>query len=272
MAPQFENESEREAMNYSLMPFLSMRGAGGADIRTALRERDSLARGANIRNLDLLDALVQELEALPWKIRVDHCQEHDGDFHLAVVATDLGRNLDVGDCVNAGLFMQNSERGAFATIACERVFRVACQNGALVECEATQSLQITPSKQMHVAGTQRWQKKMPEVIARSFSAEGLDIDLARFRATIERMLVTPYEFLCNLEAQRLISADEHSSIQAFFDEAADFSLYGLINAVTRVAHRLRQSDSWTRAFEIERLGGEILRGDHNIPAWDRVRA
>jgi hypothetical protein len=260
-------------MNHSLMPFLSVKDAGGSDIRTVLRERGSTAGGTNIRNLDLLDALVEELQSLPWQIRVDHCHEQDGDLHLAVLATDLGRNLDVGDCVNAGFFMQNSERGSFATIACERVFRVACQNGALVECETTQSLQITPSKHINLAdGRQRWQTKLPEVIARSFSAEGLDIDLARFRATIEQLLVTPYELLCNLEAQGLISADEQSSIQAFFDDAADFSLYGLINAVTQVAHRLRQSDSWTRAFEIERLGGEILRGDHSLPAWDRVRA
>jgi hypothetical protein len=69
----------------------------------------------------------------------------------------------------------------------------------------------------------------------------------------------------------LISADEQSDIQAAFDEAADFSLYGLINAVTQSAHRLRSSDAWTRAFQIERLGGEILRGDHNLPVWDLVR-
>jgi hypothetical protein len=259
-------------MNHSLMPFPSMKDAGGSDIRTVLRERSRMASGANIRNLDLLDALVEELRSLPWQFHVDHCHEDDGDLHLAVVATDLGRNLDVGDRVNAGFFMQNSERGAFATLACERLFRVACENGALLECEAAQSLQITPSIQINRAdNARRWQKKLPEIVARSFSAEGLDVDLARFRATIEQMLVTPYELLCNLEAQGLISASEQSAIQAAFDDAADFSLYGLINAVTQVAHRLRRSDAWTRAFQIERLGGEILRGDHNLPAWDLVR-
>jgi hypothetical protein len=85
------------------------------------------------------------------------------------------------------------------------------------------------------------------------------------------MLVTPYELLRNLEAQGLVSGSEQSAIQASFDDAADFSLYGLINAVTQVAHRLRLSDAWNRAFQIERLGGEILRGDHNLPAWDLVR-
>src|SRR5262249_35614545 len=107
---------------------------------------------------------------------------------------------------------------------------------------------------------------------RSFSAEHLDVDLARFRATTQQLLTTPYEFLCNLEAQGLITAEEQSAIQTAFDDEADFSLYGLINAVTRIAHRMRSSDAWARAFEIERLGGEILRGDHNLPAWDPVSA
>jgi hypothetical protein len=72
--------------------------------------------------------------------------------------------------------------------------------------------------------------------------------------------------LCNLKAQGVISSEAQSDVQAAFDEAADYSLYGLINAVTQVAHRLRKSDGWTRAFQIERLGGEVLRGDHNLPA------
>ena len=136
----------------------------------------------------------------------------------------------------------------------------------VLECEPGQSLEISGQRDVG-----DWQKKLTEVVARSFSADGLDIDLARFHATTQQMLLTPYELLCNLEAQGLISADEQSDVQAAFDEAADFTLYGLINAVTQAAHRLRSSDAWTRAFQMERLGGEILRGDHNLPAWDLVR-
>jgi len=249
------------------MPFPSSKDAGGSDIRTVLRERRRSESRDAIDNLQLLDELVENLRSLPWQFQVDHCHENNGDLHIAVLAADLGRNLDVGDRVNAGFFMQNSERGAFDTLACERVFRVACQNGALLECETGQSLEISRAD-----GFMGWQKKLHEVVARSFSADGLDVDLARFRATTQQMVVTPFELLCNLESQGLISDDEQSNIQAAFDDAADFTMYGLINAVTQVAHRLRSSDSWTRAFQIERLGGEILRGDHNLPVWDLVRS
>jgi hypothetical protein len=252
-------------MKHSLMPFPSTSKTGGPDIRSALRERRRDVSENCIDNLALLDELVEALRALPWHYQVDHCHEDSGDLHVAVFADDLGRNLDVGDRVNAGFFLQNSERGAFETLACDRVFRVACENGALLECEKGQSLEISGD-----VGRRGWQAKLQKVVERSFSADGLDVDLARFRVTTQQMLLTPYEMLCNLEAQGLISADEQSDIQAAFDEAADFSMYGLINAVTQVAHRLRSSDDWIRAFQVERLGGQILRGDHNQPAWDLV--
>jgi hypothetical protein len=210
-----------------------------------------------------LDELAEMLRSLPWKFQVDHCYEDDGNLHLALLAVDLGRDLDRGDHVNAGFYLQNSERGAFSTIACERVFRVACENGALIECEKGQSAELSASGD--------WRPELHAIIGRCFSAEGLDVDLARFRATTQEMLLTPFELLCSLEAQGLISTDEHCDIQAAFDDAADYTLYGLINAVTQIAHRHRRSDSWTRAFDIERLGGEILRGDHNLPSWSFAR-
>jgi hypothetical protein len=253
-------------MNYSLLPFASARNAGGPDLRWALRERNRVVGNHSIDNLTLLDELVDALRSLPWQFQVDHCREQDGDLYVAIWAQDLGRHLELGDQVNAGVYFQNSEQASFNTFACERVFRVACANGALLECERGQSFEIKRADD-----TSGWQSKLRNIVARSFDEDGLETDLARFRVTTEQMLLTPYELLCNLEAQGLISAEEQSEIQSAFDNAADFSLYGLINAVTQSAHRMRSSDAWTRAFEIERLGGEILRGDHNLPAWDLVR-
>lgn len=257
-------------MNYSLLPFPTYSKTadyeGRPDIRDALAKRRRDVAHNAVNNLDLLNLVVDVLRDLPWKFCVDHCHECDGQLHLSVMARDLGRNLDVGDKVNAGFFLQNFETGKVQTLACARIFRVACENGALVECEKDQSYTISASEMAPAD----WQLKITHVINRSFSGDGIDIDLARFRATTQQMVITPYEFLCQLSAQRLIDDEEQSDIQSAFDEAADFSMYGLINAVTQVAHRLRSDDRWIRAFEMERLGGEILRGDHNLPALDLV--
>ncbi len=206
--------------------------------------------------VDVLEATVDLLRDVPWQIHVDYCAEDDGDVRLAVVAHDLGRDVTQGDEVRAGLHLETSSSGAFPTVVCERVFRVVCANGALLESEHTQAATLASAD---------WRPALAEVVARSFSARGLDRDAARFRAATRQMLVAPYEVLCHLVARRVISDAEQAAIQREFDRAGDATQYGLINAVTRVAGRLREDDDWRRSMELERLGGEILRGDHQPP-------
>ena len=133
-----------------------------------------------------------------------------------------------------------------------------------MECDKEQSFLVRVDE----SPVAHWRTQVANVIQRSFDNVALDLDCRRFEAAGTQMLVTPYEFLCNLAAQRLITDDEQSAIQSAFNDNADFTLYGLINAVTQSAHERRASDRWLRAFEIERLAGEILRGDHNLPAFD----
>ena len=44
--------------------------------------------------------------------------------------------------------------------------------------------------------------------------------------------------------------------------------HGIVNAVTRIAHDHRGADRCARAFSLERLGGEIVRGDHQPPVLE----
>ncbi|MBW3597628.1 MAG: hypothetical protein KY475_10170 [Planctomycetes bacterium] len=205
------------------------------------------------------------LRDLPQDIRVDHCCEDDGELRLAVTAVDLGGDVEKGDRLNAGFYLTHSDAGPPEVLACERVYRVACENGYLIECEKGQGTVVS-------AEDSQWREKIATVVSRSFSTAGLDEDPARFRATVRQMLTTPYELLCNLVAQGIISEDEQCDIQCEFDRAGDWTLYGLINAVTSVARRLREDDGWKRSFELERLGGEILRGDHQPPVLAPVFA
>src|SRR5687767_10595705 len=123
-------------MRYALFPFPSLKEAGGADIRSALQAR--VERGSSIAstvgNLELVDETVRLLRELPWEIAVDFCDEDRGRLRLAVVAPDLGRDVDQGDVVQAGFFLENFEAAKSMPSASARLYRVACENGYLVEC------------------------------------------------------------------------------------------------------------------------------------------
>jgi hypothetical protein len=258
-------------MNYSLAPFptdpqATLDCEPFPDIREALASRPKPGNGKALPNTSLLDNVVDALQDVASPFYVTHCHEADGDLHISIAAALGGHGVTAGDEIRGGLYIRNSESTRFNTLICTRLFRVVCANGALVECDKEQSFEILDTE----SPPSDWQSQVKGVVQRSFDEQALQLDFRRFEATANQMLVTPYEFLCHLAAQNLITDDEQSEIQTVFDENADCTLYGLINAVTQTAHEHRASDRWVRAFQLERLAGEILRGDHSLPALDAV--
>lgn len=256
-------------MNYSLLPFPTHAGddyTGLPDLRAELESRSPNVAQNSIANLDLLNHVVDLLEAQPWKIWINHCRESAGQLHLAVYGGDMGRQVDLDDEINAGFFLTNCELGNNDLQASTRIYRVACENGAIVESAEGQSFAIGAAD----SPPADWRLQLERVIECSFSGDGIDADAARFKNAMTKMVVTPYEMLCHLSAEGLITDDDQSAIQTAFTDAADYTLYGFINAVTSVAHELRANDQWAHAFHIERLGGEILYGHHNLPSLDPV--
>ena len=82
--------------------------------------------------------------------------------------------------------------------------------------------------------------------------------------------MSPFEHLQHLVAQGLLTEDERDAAQRLFAESNEASLYGLANAVTAAAHGQRGADPH-RAARLERLGAEIVRGDHGPPVGVPVR-
>ncbi|MEQ9065988.1 MAG: hypothetical protein RLO18_04655 [Gimesia chilikensis] len=256
-------------MIYALHPFPRPPANTGPeqplpDIRETLASRPACQNERAAANTLLLDVIVDGLHDIGVPFYITHCHETHGDLHLSVTAAGQGHEVAAGDELRGGLFIRNSETCRFETLVCTRLFRVVCENGALMECEKEQSFTIAEEG----VPPGDWQAQVKRIIQLSFDQEHLRWDFRRFEATTNQIIITPYEFLLQLHAQRLIDDDEQSAIQAAFQENADFSMYGLINAVTQTAHHHRASDQWIRAFEIERLAGEILRGDHNLRAYE----
>jgi hypothetical protein len=261
-------------MNFSLNPFptdprTALKADGPLpDIRGALADRARPDPGRAIASAELLDTLVDALRDVRAPFYVTHCHEADGDLHLSLAAAGRGHRVTPGDEIRGGLFVRNSETRRFETLLSTRLYRVVCANGAIVESQEQPSFVVASTD----SPSADWRAQVRRVVRRSFDERALKSDFARFESTANQMLVTPYEFLCHLTARQAITEDEQADIQAIFDDNADFTLYGLINAVTQSAHARRASDEWVRAFQIERLAGEILRGDHNLPALEPVYA
>jgi hypothetical protein len=222
-------------------------------------------------SLELLEEITDRLRKLPVAVRLEHCVEEDGDLHLTLVAPELAGEVNEGDYIYGGFYLAHSETTLAETEASVRIYRVACKNGALMDCSEGQRMTlpaiVAKSAVDPYAG---WPEKLGRVLARSFDGGDVDVEAKRFRSTVSQILATPYEILLNLVAQGIVSEDEQSRIQREFNEGRDDSLFALVNAVTFQAHGMRDRNDWRRAAALERLGGEILRGDHQPPVLEPV--
>jgi hypothetical protein len=241
---------------------------GGEEVRGLLP-----AQCRFVDTLELLEATVQLLGRLSVKARIEHLTEEEGELHLTAVAPDLASEVSEGDYIYGGFYLAHSETTLLDTEASVRIYRVACRNGALIDCSEGQRLVLPRLVRTGAPDPYpKWPEKLSRVIARSFDGGDVSAEARRFRTLTSQILATPYEMLVHLEASGLISAEDRERIQREFNEGRDESMFALVNAVTYQAHGLRDRGDWGRAFSMERLGGEIIRGDHQPPVVDPVYA
>lgn len=184
----------------------------------------------------------------------------------------------VGDIVEAGVMISNSEVG-LGSIAVTPFFHfLVCLNGMI---RSKEGLRAT-----HLGTKLDGDENLAEVLAddtrrsidRTVLLKVRDVvraamDAARFREAIDRMQDTtkqmvegdPAKAIELLGDELLLLEGERSSVLRHLIEGGDLSRYGVMNAVTRTAE---DSPSYDRATELEAMGGRVL--DLNQDAWRRI--
>jgi len=215
---------------------------------------------------ELLGTVVDALAGTGVDVSVDHCRLRHGEWMLSLVAPGLKGEVGAGDYFYGGLHLTTSP--ARDTDICTRIYRLLCRNGALADMTEARRF-VMPRMVPHggIDPYTQWSDRVASVVAVSFRGVSVDEDAQRLRRLLAELLTNPYEHLCHLRAQGLITAEEQVSIQREFNRAHDQSMYGLVNAITSIAHGHRSRDEWQRAMAMERLGGEVMRGDHMPPTW-----
>jgi hypothetical protein len=185
------------------------------------------------------------------------------------VGKKLGEGHDRFDTLSPAIVIQNSEVGLGPVSVSRSIFTGGCTNLAIAERSI---------KKLHVGGRHEigneevyamlsdqsrrlddaalW-SKVRDVVKASFEA-------AQFEALVDQKvlglttqpIVGDVVEVVNLSAKRFgLNEAEKGSVLKHLIEGADLSRYGLFNAITRTAEDL---DSYDRATDFERLGGEII--------------
>jgi hypothetical protein len=180
----------------------------------------------------------------------------------------------VGDVMQAGVIIQNSEVGLGAVDVMDLDYRLRCLNGMVGESlfrrahigrkvEDTDDLEWADDTRK--ADDEALMLKIRDMVKNA-------LDAARFHARLDKMnglaaveLADPVKAIELLPAILPITEGERGGILKSLIAGGDLSAWGLLNAVTHQAHAV---ESYDRSVELEQMGGKLL----NLPGteWKRV--
>lgn len=190
----------------------------------------------------------------------------DTRLHLRALLPGLEREVAVGDAVQAGIEIKNSEVGAGALTVSPFVWRLVCKNGMVMP---------TVTRRYHVgrrvdiedenvllyrqetidADDTAYFMKVADVVRATLTEQRFEAIVNQLRASAGvPLLDTPVKATQLLAQKHGLNENEEHDVLAHLAAGGDLTQWGLANAVTATA---KGAESWDRLAELEQLGGEI---------------
>lgn len=233
-------------------------------------------------NVKLLEALLPVLHRVGGEVFSSEIT--DRRLYVQIRSPKLVGEVKVGDVVQGGLAIRNSEVGCGSLSIEFLLYRLICKNGAVMEkvmrrahigrkvtfgdgaddalaveriSDETRQLEDATffSKVRDAVTDVMTQERFKNVLASAQRAAGMKIEVA------------PEKAVAAITREIKLNQDEGGKMLRHLIEGGDLTAWGFANAVTHVAHDVTDYD---RAVELETAGGRLL----NLSAaqWKRLAA
>ncbi len=228
-------------------------------------------RYRTIDNLDVINTVTPVMfEAGITEIK--STQITDQRLYVQAVSTHIEGEIKVGDTVQAGLILSNSEVGAGSVKLEGVLYRLLCLN-MMVRPEKVRKYHV--GRKAELEPDHLYTDSTRLAIDKTFLMKLRDVaramlDRERFGSYIEKLRSAAEEQIDKERAKSVSEIVEVSAkkwglnegegmklLEGLIEEGTrgNYSKYGLANAVTQIANDHKDYD---RAVELERLGGEII--------------
>ena len=201
-------------------------------------------------------------------IEVMSCEVTETKLYLKIVNHRMEARA-VGDIVQAGIVLSNSEVGMGAIAVAPFVYTLVCKNVLIVNSHGERKTHIGRSLKEYegilsdetkAAEDKAFLLKLRDVVKAA-------LDETLFRRVIdelERAAETPIELTCR---EYGMTETEREGILKYLIAGGELSCYGLSNAVTRAS---QDSESYDRATALESIGWKVIM----MPAgqWKEINA
>jgi hypothetical protein len=175
----------------------------------------------------------------------------------------------VGDIVQAGIVVSNSEVGAGALSLEPLLYYLRCLNGMVmprvmsryhIGRKTDPMFELDSAAEYYTDATRElddkafW-SKVRDVTEGLFDKDRFTAMVGRFEEATDQKLKVVTEAVEEVSNRFKLNEDESNKVLNHLIEGGDTSLFGLINAVTATASDVENYD---RSVELQRIGGHIL--------------
>jgi len=231
-------------------------------------------RYRRIDNYSIAQVALPALSELP-EVRIESCALTEKSMFIKAVLPTVQAEVRVGDAVQSGIVISNSEVGHGAVRVSKFIYRLVCKNGMTVPGAGSRTNHIGRnidsgdgvyelySDEAMVADDKALMLKVRDLVMNAASDIQFNEIVNKMReAADSSRIADPVGVVEELGRRFYMPQDEQKGIMQHLIEGADLTAYGLLNAVTRFSQDV---DSYERATELENIGGQIL--DLNRSEW-----
>ena len=225
-------------------------------------------------NFDLFKAVAPILMGEHARgMRVESIMVTETRFYIKAFSERITGQVKVGDIVQAGVSIQNSEVGHSTIEVAPAFFKLSCLNGAIVEDQSLKRRHVGRgsngddegvselySDRTRMADDDAFWRKVVDVARAAFDEARFEKLLEKMRAANDHQIprggATLQEITEVMVSRYGMSGTEGEILLLNLIEGRDMSQYGLMNAITRTAQE--EEISYDRATDLEKLGGQFL--------------
>ena len=255
----------------------------GKETRRMVRSLDGTARAflsdryLRLDNEHIAETTFKALESVD-DLNIVSCEVTERKLYIKAIFPRTELEVKVGDAVQSGVLITNSEIGSGAFQVMPFWMRLWCLNGCASMVKGAGVKRNHLGKTIAGQGVIEYQQDTIAAAAQATLLECRDAVTAFADPKyFETFVETLRDATDSIVAERPVKAvevlgkviglndGEQESILERFIRGSDYSKYGMLNAVTNLAN---DTDSYDRASELELLGGKVL--DLNPTQWSEI--
>ncbi len=231
-------------------------------------------RYQRVDNHEIAEVALPVLMNIP-DVQIVSTQITEHRMYIQAVSPRLQGDVKVGDAVQAGVVISNSEVGAGAISVAPMIYRLVCLNGMIIPDQKFRAYhvgrKIEDNEQLWADDTRKADDraillKVRDMVAAAVSEVNFRKTLDTMRGMTEIKIEGNPATSVEVLGKKLGTTEaEQGGILRALIEGGDLSAWGLINATTAQAHH---AHSYDRSVEFEAAGGTLLNLGRD--EWQRI--